>query len=123
MKTSGKNWLFFGDQRQHCDYLYRSELEEFLSDTTLARLDTAFSRDQDEKIYVQNRMLENGAEIWHWLEEGAHFYVCGDAKRMAKDVDNALRDLVAEHGQMSEGEAREFVQGLTKARRYQRDVY
>ena len=123
VKASGKNWLFFGDQRQHCDYLYRSELEEFLSDNTLARLDTAFSRDQDEKIYVQTRMMENGTLIWQWLEEGAHFYVCGDAKRMAKDVDNALRDIVAEHGKMSEGEAREFVQRLSKARRYQRDVY
>ena len=123
MNAPGNNWLFFGDQHQHCDYLYRSELEEFLSDNTLARLDTAFSRDQDAKIYVQNRMLENGAAIWQWLEEGAHFYVCGDAKRMAKDVDNALRQIVAEHGKMSEGEARTFVQGLSKAKRYQRDVY
>lgn len=121
--ATGNNWLFFGDQHQHCDYLYCAELEEFLSDNTLAHLDTAFSRDQDEKIYVQTRMIENGAMIWQWLEEGAHFYVCGDAKRMAKDVDGALRQIVAEHGNMSEGEARTFVQGLSKARRYQRDVY
>jgi sulfite reductase (NADPH) flavoprotein alpha-component len=121
--ATGKNWLFFGDQHEHCDFLYREELDAHLSDGSLVRLDTAFSRDQAEKIYVQNRMLQYAAEIWNWLEEDGHFYVCGDAKRMAKDVDNALQQIVAEQGKMSAGAAKEYVQGLVKAQRYQRDVY
>jgi sulfite reductase (NADPH) flavoprotein alpha-component len=119
----GKNWLFFGDQRQHCDFLYRKELDQHLSDGSLAKLETAFSRDQAEKIYVQTRMLENGAELWNWLEDGAHFYVCGDAKRMAKDVDNALHHIAREHGHLDEVGAKTFVQSLVKSKRYQRDVY
>jgi sulfite reductase (NADPH) flavoprotein alpha-component len=119
----GQNWLFFGDQRQHCDYLYRDELELHLNDGSLTRLDTAFSRDQDEKIYVQTRMIEQGAEMWKWLSDGAHFYVCGDAKRMAKDVDNALHQIAREHGGLDEMGAKTFVQSLVKSKRYQRDVY
>jgi len=88
--AKGKNWLFFGDQRATSDFLYREQLETMQRDGLLARLDTAFSRDQAEKIYVQHRMLENAAELYAWLEAGAHFYVCGDASRMAKDVDAAL---------------------------------
>jgi sulfite reductase (NADPH) flavoprotein alpha-component len=121
--AGGKNWLFFGDQRRSCDFLYEDELQEHLNDGSLARLDTAFSRDQSEKIYVQTRMLENGAEIWRWLEEGAHFYVCGDAKRMAKDVDAALHQIAREHGALDEAGAKTFVQSLVKSKRYQRDVY
>ncbi len=87
------------------------------------RLDTAFSRDQAEKIYVQQRLHEQGADLWRWLEAGAYFYVCGDAKRMAKDVDSVLRRVVAEHGGMSEAAADAYVEGLSKAKRYRRDVY
>jgi sulfite reductase (NADPH) flavoprotein alpha-component len=119
----GRSWLFFGDQRREHDFLYREEIEKWLLDGVLTRLDTAFSRDQADKIYVQQRMLERGREIWAWLEEGAHFYVCGDAKRMAKDVDAALKQIVAEHGGMSADAAAAFVSDLAKAKRYARDVY
>ena len=119
----GRNWLFFGDQRREHDFLYREELEKFLLDGVLARLDVAFSRDQQEKVYVQTRMLERGREIWAWLEDGAHFYVCGDAKRMAKDVDAALKQIVAEHGNMAPDAAAAYVAELTKSKRYARDVY
>lgn len=119
----GKSWLFFGDQRAEHDFLYRDELEEHERDGSLSCCDTAFSRDQHEKIYVQTRMLQNAEKLWQWLEEGAHFYVCGDAKRMAKDVDAALQTIIAEQGQMSPADAKSYLQNLTKARRYQRDVY
>ncbi len=121
--AGGKNWLFFGDQRRHCDFLYRDELDEHLEDGSLVRLDTAFSRDQAEKIYVQTRMLGHAGEIWSWLEEDAHFYVCGDAKRMARDMDEALHQIVMEQGKMPQSDAKAYVQSLVKARRYQRDVY
>ena len=91
--AKGENWLFFGDRSQKTDYLYRSEWESYQKDGLLNRLDLAWSRDQDEKIYVQHKMLEKGAELWSWLENGALFYVCGDASRMAKDVDQALRTI------------------------------
>jgi len=122
-KSPGRNWLFFGDQRREHDFLYREELEKWLVDGTLSRMDLAFSRDQKEKVYVQTRMLERGREIWAWLQEGAHFYVCGDAKRMAKDVDNALKQIVAEHGQMSADDAGAYVSEMSKTKRYCRDVY
>jgi sulfite reductase (NADPH) flavoprotein alpha-component len=121
--ATGQTWLFFGDQRSAGDFLYRDELLGMHSDKTLTRLDTAFSRDQQEKIYVQHRMLENAAELWRWLQDGAHFYVCGDAKRMAKDVDAALHQIVREQGGMDEVAARAFVKELSKHHRYQRDVY
>ncbi len=121
--ASGQNWLFFGDQRQKSDFLYREELEAHLCDGSLARLEVAFSRDQSEKIYVQTRMLEHAAQLWNWLEDGAHFYVCGDAKRMAKDVDNALHHIAREQGGLDEAGAKTFVQSLVKSKRYQRDVY
>jgi sulfite reductase (NADPH) flavoprotein alpha-component len=89
----------------------------------LTRLDVAFSRDQLEKIYVQDRMREHGAELWEWLEAGAYFYVCGDASRMAKDVDSALKSIIAEHGQLSEQEAQHYINRLSKEKRYVRDVY
>jgi sulfite reductase (NADPH) flavoprotein alpha-component len=119
----GKNWLFFGDQREDHDFLYRKDLDQFHQDGVLTRLDTAFSRDFDKKIYVQHRMIEQGAELFRWLEEGGHFYVCGDAKRMAADVDKALRHVIAEHGHLSAADADAYVSNLVRGGRYQRDVY
>ncbi len=121
--ATGKNWLFFGDQCQATDFLYRDELEQHLASGLLTRLETAFSRDQQRKIYVQDRLREQGSEIWAWLESGAHFYVCGDAKRMAGDVDSALQAIVASEGKKSPEEAKAYVQQLTKSKRYLRDVY
>ena len=121
-QAPGKNWLFFGDQQAATDFLYREELELLQREGYLARLETAFSRDQKEKIYVQNRMLEQAVELWKWLEEGAHFYVCGDAKRMAKDVDAALHKVVELAGRSPE-QAAEYVLKLKTEKRYQRDVY
>jgi sulfite reductase (NADPH) flavoprotein alpha-component len=122
-KSPGKNWLIFGDQRADCDFLFREELDEYQRDGVLTRLDIAFSRDQEQKLYVQHRMIEQGAEMWRWLNEGAHFYVCGDAKRMAADVDKALRQIVAEHGNLSAAEVDQFVAEMIRGGRYQRDVY
>jgi sulfite reductase (NADPH) flavoprotein alpha-component len=119
----GKNWLFFGDQKQAANFLYEDEIQCFQSSGLLSNLSTAFSRDQAEKVYVQHRMLQQGREIFEWLQQGAHFYVCGDAKRMATDVDNALKQIVAEHGNMSADDAAAYVANLTKTNRYQRDVY
>ena len=121
--AKGKNWLFFGDQRASTDFLYREQLEEMLRSGTLTRLDTAFSRDQSEKIYVQNRMLENAAELYAWLEAGACFYVCGDASRMAKDVDAALHRVIETAGGKTAEQAAKYVEALRVAKRYQRDVY
>lgn len=122
-KCDGKNWLFFGDQKASCDFLFQEELNGCLQSGVLTRLDTAFSRDQQEKLYVQHRMIENGAELWRWLEQGAHFYVCGDAQRMAADVDKALRQIVAEHGAMEAAAADRYVAEMIRNGRYQRDVY
>jgi sulfite reductase (NADPH) flavoprotein alpha-component len=118
----GKNWLFFGDQQRAFDFLYEDELTAMQRDG-FVRLDLAFSRDQAEKIYVQNRMLENAAELWKWLEEGAHFYVCGDAKRMARDVDAALHQIIQSAGGKSAEDAAAYIQNLKSTKRYQRDVY
>ncbi len=119
----GRNWLFFGDQRSEHDLLYRDELESMRSGGLLTRLDLAFSRDQNAKVYVQHRMAEHAASIWSWLQDGAHFYVCGDAKRMAKDVDDTLKRLVQEHGNMSPDQAGAYMKELSRGSRYQRDVY
>ena len=121
--AKGKNWLFFGDQRASTDFLYRDELTALQSSGVLTRLDLAFSRDQPEKIYVQQRMTEAAAELWSWLEAGAHFYACGDASRMAKDVDAALHQVIETAGKKSPAEAAAYVQSLKTAKRYQRDVY
>jgi len=121
--AKGGNWLFFGDQRSVTDFMYRDELEAMLSDGALTRLDTAFSRDQAEKIYVQHRMREHAKELFRWLEAGAHFYVCGDAKRMAKDVDAALHEVVQTGGGRTPEQAAEYVNCLKNDKRYQRDVY
>ncbi|MDQ0937677.1 bifunctional nitrate reductase/sulfite reductase flavoprotein subunit alpha [Streptomyces turgidiscabies] len=117
------NWLFFGEQHRATDFYYEDELAALVTEGTLTRLDTAFSRDQRNKVYVQDRMREHGPELWHWLQEGAHFYVCGDASRMAKDVDRALRDIAVAHGGLSEDEAGVYVKQLAAAKRYVRDVY
>ena len=121
--ATGRNWLFFGDQRQENDFLYREELLRFRGTGVLHELDLAFSRDQDEKIYVQTRMLERAKELWSWIEGGACFCVCGDAKRMAKDVDAALKMVVQLGGDFDPGQAEEYVANLTREHRYLRDVY
>ncbi|MFB7878731.1 molybdopterin-dependent oxidoreductase [Nocardia sp. NPDC056064] len=117
------NWLFFGEQHEATDFYYRDELEQLQRDGVLSRLDLAFSRDQRAKIYVQDRMREHGAQLWKWIADGAHFYVCGDASRMAKDVDAALREIVAHHGNMAEDDADAYVKKLATDKRYVRDVY
>lgn len=117
------NWLFFGEQHRATDFYYEDELTALLDEGTLTRLDTAFSRDQRNKVYVQDRMREHGPELWHWLCDGARFYVCGDASRMAKDVDRALRDIAVGHGGLSEAEAAAYVKQLAADKRYVRDVY
>jgi len=119
----GENWLFFGDRSQKTDYLYGNEWETYRKDGILNELDLAWSRDQSEKVYVQHKMLEKGAELWKWLQDGAVFYVCGDASRMAKDVDQALRTIAQQHGSMNEEEATIWIKALQKEKRYLKDVY
>ncbi len=121
--AKGKNWLFFGDQKSATDFLYRDEIVALKNDGFLTRLDLAWSRDQQEKVYVQNRMIEHAAELYAWLEAGAHFYVCGDASRMAKDVDAALHTVVERAGGKTPEQAAAYVQALKTAKRYCRDVY
>ncbi|WP_193214695.1 sulfite reductase subunit alpha [Luteolibacter marinus] len=121
--AKGANWLFFGNPYRATDFLYEDELTAFQEDGTLQRLDLAWSRDQKEKVYVQNLMIKEGAEIWKWFQEGAAFYVCGDASRMAKDVDAALHTIAEQHGGLSPEEAAAFISQLKKDKRYQRDVY
>ena len=121
--ATGKNWLFFGDRSYKTDYLYGNEWESYQRDGLLNRLDLAWSRDQDKKVYVQHKMLEKGAELWNWFDNGALFYVCGDASRMAKDVDHALRTIAQEQGSMSEEDSATWVKSLQKEKRYLKDVY
>ncbi|RLK49348.1 bifunctional nitrate reductase/sulfite reductase flavoprotein subunit alpha [Microbacterium telephonicum] len=120
---TGDNWLFFGEQHEATDFYYRDELEAMHADGFLTRLDLAFSRDQRAKVYVQDRMVEHGAVLWQWLERGAHFYVCGDAARMAADVEATLTEIVRRHGGRSEDAAAEYVRMLAQQGRYLRDVY
>jgi sulfite reductase (NADPH) flavoprotein alpha-component len=120
---TGRTWLFFGERHAQCDFLYRSEFESFVAGHELSRLDTAFSCDQREKIYVQHRMLEAGKEIWSWLQDGAVIYVCGDATHMAKDVDAAMQAIVAKHGRRSAAQAQLEMHALAADGRYLRDVY
>jgi sulfite reductase (NADPH) flavoprotein alpha-component len=120
----GRNWLFFGEQRKETEFFYREEFEKWQADGLLTRLDTAFSRDQADKIYVQHRLLENAAEVWRWIDrDGAHLYVCGDARRMAKDVEAALHTMAREQGGRTPEQATEYIENLRKAKRYKRDVY
>ena len=120
---TGRNWLFFGEQHEATDFYYREELESLREDGFLTRLDLAFSRDQRQKIYVQDRMVEHGLELWRWLQDGAHLYVCGDASRMAKDVDDTLVTIARRHGGLSEEAAVDYRKGLVAQKRYVRDVY
>jgi sulfite reductase (NADPH) flavoprotein alpha-component len=121
--AKGKNWLFFGDQRAATDFIYRDELETLRRDGLLSRLDLAFSRDQAEKVYVQHRMRENARELFDWLEQGAHVYVCGDANRMAKDVNDTLHEVVQTAAGVTQEKAAEYIAKLKAENRYQRDVY
>ena len=122
-KATGRNWLFFGDQHAATDYLYADEFAGMQERGVLNRVDLAFSRDQEQKVYVQHRMLENAAELWTWVEGGAKFYVCGDALRMAKDVDAALHQIIEEQGGMDADAAKDYVKKMKKDKRYLRDVY
>ncbi|GGA61350.1 sulfite reductase subunit alpha [Edaphobacter acidisoli] len=121
--SKGRNWLFFGERSAKTDFLYKSEIEEMLAGKHLTLLDTAFSRDQEHKIYVQDRMLEQASAFWHWLQDGASIYVCGDASRMAKDVDAALHTIAERQGHLDHEAARDYVLRLKEENRYHRDVY
>ena len=122
-KAPGRNWLFFGHQRHDYDFFYEDELTGMKAAGVLTRLSLAWSRDGAEKFYVQDRMREVGRDLWAWLADGAHVYVCGDAKRMARDVEGALVEIVAQHGARTTDEAIAFVANLKKCGRYQQDVY
>src|ERR1700751_1380341 len=122
--AKGKNWLFFGAQHESCDFAYGDEFTAYVKQGLLARLDCAWSRDQAQKVYVQHKMMENAAEIWKWIDaDGAYFFVCGDARRMAKDVDATLRKIVQEQGGKNVEQANEYVEKLKNEKRYKRDVY
>lgn len=120
---SGKNWLFFGNQRFTDDFLYQTEWQQFYKDGLLTRADLAWSRQGQEKVYVQHKIAENAAEVWAWLQEGAHVYVCGDATRMARDVEEALLNVITDQGKLSRDEAEDYLNDLREDKRYQRDVY
>ena len=121
--SRGQNWLFFGDQHFATDFLYQAEWQQALADGTLHRLDLAFSRDTEKKVYVQHRMQEKARDLWAWLQEGAYFYVCGDASRMAKDVHETLLSIARQQGGLSEDQSHDWIKALQKDKRYQRDVY
>ncbi len=121
--AKGRNWLFFGNPHSATDYLYQDEIEGYIADGTLTKFDVAWSRDQQEKLYVQHLMVRNGAELWPWLDGGAAFYVCGDASRMAKDVDLALHKVAEDYGKLTADGAAAFISQMKKEKRYLRDVY
>jgi sulfite reductase (NADPH) flavoprotein alpha-component len=121
--ASGKSWLFFGEQHFTTDFLYQIEWQKYLKDGILTRMDVAFSRDQEEKIYVQHRMLEKKKDFYAWLQDGAYFYVCGDASKMAKDVEHALLQIIQSESGKDEDFANEYMANLRAEKRYQRDVY
>ncbi len=121
--AQGKSWMFFGDQHFVTDFLYQTEWQKWLKDGVLTKMDVAFSRDTDEKVYVQHRMLEQSTELFKWLEEGAHVYICGDEKNMAKDVHNTLIEIIEKEGGMSREEAEAYLANMQQQKRYQRDVY
>lgn len=122
-ENKAKSWLFFGDRNFTTDFLYQTEWQEYLKEGILTKADVAFSRDQKQKSYVQHRMLENGKELYDWLENGAHFYICGDAKQMAKDVDNALKEIIQTHGGITPEKAKDYLKHLQVSNRYQTDIY
>ncbi|MEL0660203.1 assimilatory sulfite reductase (NADPH) flavoprotein subunit [Psychromonas arctica] len=121
--ATGDNWMFFGDQTFTQDFLYQVEWQNYLKSGLLTKMDVAFSRDQAEKIYVQDRLKENASEVFAWLERGAHLYICGDANRMAKDVHQTMLDIIAEHGKLSTEQAEDYLKSLRSNKRYQKDVY
>nr|QXF14403.1 sulfite reductase [NADPH] flavoprotein alpha-component [uncultured bacterium] len=121
--ASGDNWMFFGDQTFTQDFLYQVEWQNYLKSGLLTKMDVAFSRDQAEKVYVQDRLKENASEVFAWLERGAHLYICGDANRMAKDVHNTLLEIIAEHGKLNAEQAEDYLKSLRSNKRYQKDVY
>ena len=123
MAATGEAWLFFGHQRRACDFFYEDEFAAMLDEGVLSRLSLAFSRDQAKKIYVQDRIREEGEDLFRWLEAGAHVFICGDAKRMAPDVERALIDVIVRQGSRNEGDAKAYVAGLGKSGRYHKDVY
>ncbi|WP_418201132.1 sulfite reductase subunit alpha [Alkalihalobacterium sp. APHAB7] len=122
-KGTGRSWLFFGDQHSSTDFLYQDELEQYQKDGVLTKLDAAFSRDTEQKVYVQHKMMEHSKELFEWLENGAYFYVCGDKQYMAKDVHNTLIDIIEKEGKMNRESAEEYLSDIQKLKRYQRDVY
>ncbi|WP_066383148.1 sulfite reductase subunit alpha [Neobacillus mesonae] len=122
-KATGRSWLFFGDQYAASDFLYQNELEQYHQNGVITRLETAFSRDSAQKVYVQHKMLEYSKELFEWLENGAYFYICGDKQRMAKDVHNAIIDVLEKEGGMTRQEAEAYLNDMQKNGRYQRDVY
>src|SRR5262249_21989873 len=119
----GRNWLFFGNPRRRCDFLFEEELTGHCRDGLLTRLHLAFSRDQEGKVYVQHRLLEHAAELWSWFEEGAPLYVCGDAQRMARDVEQGLGYIIAKEGRLDAAAAKAYLARLSREGRYQKDVY
>jgi sulfite reductase (NADPH) flavoprotein alpha-component len=121
--AGGRSWLFFGERNARSDFLYQTEWQTFLKDGVLTRMDVAFSRDKAGKVYVQHRMLEQAADLFAWLEDGAHVYVCGDADSMAPDVNEALINIIEQQGGLQRESAEEYVRNLTRDHRYQRDVY
>lgn len=122
-EQNGKSWLFFGDRNFTTDFLYQTEWQQYLKEGILTKADVAFSRDQKQKLYVQHRMMEKGRELYDWLENGAHLYICGDAKQMAKDVDSTLREIIKQHGGVTVEKAEAYVKHLQKSNRYQTDIY
>jgi sulfite reductase (NADPH) flavoprotein alpha-component len=122
-KAPGRAWLFFGDQRSATDFLYQDEFEQYQKDGVLTKVDTAFSRDSEQKVYVQHKMLESSKELFAWLEKGAYFYVCGDKQYMAKDVHNTLISIIATEGGMTQEAAEAYLNNMQEQGRYQRDVY
>ena len=123
MDSNGDNWLFFGNPHFTEDFLYQTELQNWKNEGVLTRIDLAFSRDQNQKIYVQHRILEQAEEIWNWINRGAHIYICGDESRMAKDVHNAILTVIEEQGNISAKEASTLLDKLRREGRYQKDVY
>ena len=123
--ASGRNWLFFGDWTEEGEFLYRDEVQAYVEDGTLDKLDLAWSRAGSEKVYVQHLMAKHGSEIWEWIENGGYFYVCGDKSRMAKDVHSTLINICVEYGGMAEADAKDFVEQtmMKDEKRYLRDVY
>lgn len=122
-QNPGRSWLFFGEQRRAHDFLYEEEWNQYLKKNHLTRLDLAFSRDQEHKVYVQDKIREHSKELWSWIDGGAYFYICGDAKSMAKDVEETLLEIFQHEGKMSSDVAKEYIKTMKKEKRYQRDVY